>query len=162
LLALVLALAGSLGPAADEVPDSIAGVWATEPTARGQARIRIEANRDSFDGTIVWLSEPSFPPSEPPEFAGQAKTDRHNPDPSLRGRPLLGLQLLRGLRQTGGSTFKGGTIYDPESGRTYRCQARLTDDGTLRFRGYIGVSLLGRTTIWTRVPDPADDGRGSH
>ncbi len=132
---------------------SIRGVWATERTERGQAHIRIEQAGEALSGTIVWLSEPAFGKSEPPEFAGRPKTDRNNPDPTLRGRPILGLRLLSGLRPAGGSSFKGGTIYDPESGRTYRCRARLAEDGTLRFRGYIGVSLLGRTTTWTRLAE---------
>jgi uncharacterized protein (DUF2147 family) len=154
VLGVVLAAPGALGA-------EIVGLWATEPTDKGQARVRITAADGTFDGTLVWLSEPDFPPSEPPEFAGRPKTDRRNPDPALRARPLLGLRILHGLRRRGDSTFEGGTIYDPETGRTYRCRARIADDGTLRLRGYIGVSLLGRTTTWTRVEDPGDDDRGA-
>jgi uncharacterized protein (DUF2147 family) len=131
----------------------IRGVWSTQPTDKGFVHVRIEAAAGTFVGRIVWLSEADFPASEPPEFAGRPKTDRQNPDEALRGRPILGLQLLTGLRPAGDGTFRGGTIYDPETGKTYRCHARIAEDGTLRLRGYVGVSLFGRTTTWTRVPE---------
>jgi uncharacterized protein (DUF2147 family) len=133
--------------------DAIRGLWATPSTDAGSAHVRIEAADDALTGTIVWLSEPSFPPTEPSGLAGRPKTDRRNPDPALRERPIVGLRILSGLRAAGPSTWSGGTIYDPESGKTYRCRVRLAEDGTLRLRGFIAVSLLGRTTTWTRVPE---------
>ena len=51
----------------------------------------------------------------------------------------------------GDNVWKGGTIYDPEEGKTYRCKMTLTDVDILRVRGFIGISLLGRTTVWKRV-----------
>jgi uncharacterized protein (DUF2147 family) len=63
---------------------------------------------------------------------------------------VLGLEVLRGLRPAEGG-WSGGTIYDPSSGRTYRCEARLDGADRLRLRGYVGVTWLGRTTRWVRV-----------
>ena len=54
----------------------------------------------------------------------------------------------------GGNTWAKGTIYDPEDGKTYKCKMTLTDPKTLGVRGYIGISLIGRTTVWTRYVKP--------
>ena len=74
-----------------------------------------------------------------------------NPDPGLRARPVVGLEVLCGLRPTDDGAWTDGTISDPSSGRPYRCELRLDGDDRLRLRGYVGVSWLGRTTRWVRV-----------
>lgn len=89
-------------------------------------------------------------------MAGRPRVDRENPDPALRRRPILGLRLLEGLEHDGDGEWSGGTVYDPETGKTYKSKARLGEGGdVLHLRGYIGFSLLGRTTEWTRVPADA-------
>lgn len=130
--------------------DAILGLWQTAPTDKGYARVRIEVADGVYGGRIVWLSEPDFPPGDP--AAGTPKVDRLNPDPSVRGRPILGLPLMEGFRYEGDGVWKGGRIYDPESGKTYRATMRLDEDGSLRVRGFVGISLLGRTTVWVRPP----------
>lgn len=85
---------------------------------------------------------------------GQPKKDRRNPKKELRARELLGLIILTGLKKDG-DKWSGGEIYDPNSGNTYRCEARLEGD-ILKIRGYIGVSLIGRTTSWRRAPNEID------
>ena len=65
-----------------------------------------------------------------------------------KDRPLLGLEIIRGL-EPDGEAWSGGTIVDPKSGRIYRCEIRA-DDGFLDVRGYIGVSLFGRSQRWRR------------
>jgi hypothetical protein len=75
-----------------------------------------------------------------------------NPKLEEQRRPVLGLEILRvAERRANGSPEWNGSIYDPGSGRTYRCT--ITTDGAdrLRLRGYVGVSWLGRTTTWLRV-----------
>jgi uncharacterized protein (DUF2147 family) len=64
---------------------------------------------------------------------------------------ILGLEILRGLHPAGDATWDGGTIYDPATGRTYRCAASLDGPDRLLLRGYVGIRLLGRTTTWLRV-----------
>jgi uncharacterized protein (DUF2147 family) len=54
------------------------------------------------------------------------------------------------LSRDGDGAWSGGFIYDPNSGKTYRCKLKLKDRNTLKLRGYIGISLLGRTDVWTR------------
>jgi uncharacterized protein (DUF2147 family) len=79
--------------------------------------------------------------------------DVKNPDPALRDRLLTGLELFRGFSYDGDGRWTGGTIYDPNSGKTYRCIITWVDKNTLKVRGYIGVPMLGRTETWNRVPD---------
>jgi uncharacterized protein (DUF2147 family) len=77
-------------------------------------------------------------------------TDVHNPDPSLRGRPLCGLRIGTGFTEKGPRRAVGGRLYDPRSGRTY--SATMEADGDrLELRGFIGVRLFGRTETWRRA-----------
>jgi uncharacterized protein (DUF2147 family) len=85
-----------------------------------------------------------------------------NPDPNdadprcvrcsgdFKGRGLVGLRILWGLRKDG-DHWSGGEILDPDSGKTYRCSIAVEDGGKkLRVRGFVGFSLLGRTQHWLR------------
>jgi uncharacterized protein (DUF2147 family) len=60
-----------------------------------------------------------------------------------------------GLRPGGPDTWRDGSLYDPESGNTYSGKLSLNPDGTLSLRGYLGISLLGRTEHWTRFTQAA-------
>ena len=86
-------------------------------------------------------------------MAFEALSRAHRMHPALRERPLIGLEIFEGFEYKGKGRWKGGTIYDPNSGNTYRCIVTRVDDDTLKVRGYIGVSLLGRTELWQRVRD---------
>ena len=78
-------------------------------------------------------------------------TDQKNPDASLRNRRLCGLAIGAGFHQADPGHLTGGSIYDPESGHTYH--GAVTSEGDkLHLRGYIGISLFGRTETWHRVP----------
>lgn len=94
-------------------------------------------------GEIKWLRIPL-------NDAGHRKTDIHNVDPALRPRLLCGLPMLGGFTPNGAGGWRGGWIYDPESGKTYKSVMSLAADGTLHVRGYIGIPLLGRSAVWTR------------
>ena len=63
---------------------------------------------------------------------------------------MQGLTILEGFSYQEENLWSGGTIYDPNSGKTYKCKLSLNDDGTLKVRGYVGVSLFGRTEVWKR------------
>jgi uncharacterized protein (DUF2147 family) len=96
-----------------------------------------------FAGKIVWQKEPN-------EF-GKPKLDKNNPDKSLRSRPLMNLVIIKGLVDKGNNKYDSGTIYDPKSGNTYQSKGELLDAKTLKLRGFIGISLVGRTAVWTRA-----------
>ena len=69
-----------------------------------------------------------------------------------QNKPLLGAQIVHGLKNTGKNTYDGGKITDPKNGKTYSFNAKMSNDGrTLNGRGYIGVSALGRSQTWIRV-----------
>ena len=68
-----------------------------------------------------------------------------------RGQPVLGMTVMTGMRQDG-NKWDGGEILDPETGSTYKCTIRVEDGGArLNVRGYIGVSLFGRSQTWVRA-----------
>ena len=132
--------------------DTILGLWATDPDGGGgQAHIGIYAVGDLYSGKIVWLEEPLYTAGDEDGEEGEPKVDKNNSDPALQSRPIMGLQLMKGFKFDGKGTWKKGTIYDPDNGKTYKCKVRIGDDGKLNVRGYIGVSMLGRTSLWTRV-----------
>jgi uncharacterized protein (DUF2147 family) len=86
---------------------------------------------------------------------GQPRLDVNNPDKSLRDRPILGMNLLKDVPAEPGEdgAWSRGRIYDPQRGRYYRCRLWLDGPHHLRLKGYLGITLLGRTTRWTRIPE---------
>ncbi len=79
-----------------------------------------------------------------------ATTDVQNPDTALRARSLCGLRIGSGFKQEGAEAASGGRLYDPKSGKTYSGKFEVKGN-TLHLRGYIGVSLFGRSETWTRA-----------
>lgn len=123
--------------------DRILGIW---QTGSGKGRISITRYGEKYGGKIVWLREPN-------DAAGKPKVDDRNPDPAKRSAPKLGLNNLLGFTFEGNGEYGNGTIYDPENGKTYKCVMTLENDDALKVRGYIGISLIGRTDTWTRVKE---------
>jgi len=138
-----LTLALAIAPARPSVAGEVEGVYLVE---NGEAHIELLSCGEELCGRIVWLREPL-------DENGEVPRDVNNPEPSLRDRTILGLQLLSGLRPASDSDGQwiGGRIYDPESGRTYRCKLRHDGVDRVRLRGYLGIPLLGSTTVWTRI-----------
>lgn len=130
----------SLNVVAQTTKTTIVGTWLNQEKA---AKIEISQQGKKFFGKIVWLREPNE--------NGNPKTDNKNPDKSRHNDPIIGLVMLKNLAFDGKSTWEGGTIYDARSGKTYSCYLTLQADKTLKVRGYVGISLLGQTNIWTKV-----------
>lgn len=127
----------SIGSRTDAVQaDDILGSWITEGHP---SRVEIYKGDDVYYGRLVSVFG-----------ADSTRRDARNPDRSLRDRSILGLTLLSDLRFDQ-DEWTGGRIYDPTSGRTYRCKVTVEGDGKLHLRGYVGISLVGRTTVWERV-----------
>lgn len=139
--ALALLLATSAFLLKQDNPDAVAGVW---KTGEGTAMVRIYKNGDKYQGKIVWLKEPNDPET------GKPKVDKNHPEAEVRSRAILGLVNIWGFNYKGKNVWDEGNIYDPKNGNTYSCTMKLTNANTLEVRGYIGVSLIGRTDIWTR------------
>jgi uncharacterized protein (DUF2147 family) len=151
VVAILTIALGSVAPSAAG-GEALVGRWLTAPDPEGRSHVEIVERDGEFEGRIVWLEKPLYTGDDPEEPVDSPKLDRNNPEADLRDRPILGLELLSGFTAAGPGQWQGGTIYDPTNGKTYKCKLRLEGD-TLHVRGYIGISLIGRTTEWTRVPD---------
>ena len=145
-----------LAAAEDEPADELIGQWYTEDN---ESKVEVVKKDGKYFGTIIWLSEPNYGPDEPDGDAGKPKRDKNNPDKAAQKKPVIGIQVLKNFAYVPGEkTWEGGTIYDPNNGRTYKCVIRFQADAkgidgkSLHVRGYIGIPTLGRTTVWYRVP----------
>lgn len=122
--------------------DALLGEWLT---AEGKAKVHITKDPRSgkYHGKIVWLKEPTYPDGKP-------KVDKFNPNEKLKTKPVIGLNILRDFVHEDGKSWTDGRIYDPDNGKDYSCNLEMEGDKKLKVRGYIGVSLIGRTEYWTR------------
>jgi len=139
-LTLVMLALTAFSITAKAQTDQIEGLWYNDVKS-GKIEITRHSN-GKFYGKVIWLREPN-------EF-GKPKVDRFNEDPKLRSRPRLGLMVLNDFVKDGDTKYDDGTIYDPLNGKTYSCKISFKGK-ELDIRGYIGISLFGRTTTWTRV-----------
>ena len=124
--------------------DDIIGVWLNEDK---DAHVEIYKENGKYFGKIIWLLHPNEDNATTPNL------DDKNQDESLRSRPIMGLKLLTDFVFDGDDEWEDGKIYDPKSGKTYSCYIEFYNDNKseLKVRGFIGVSLIGKTTYWTRV-----------
>jgi uncharacterized protein (DUF2147 family) len=120
----------------------IIGKWWDEER-RGQTEI-YKSTTGKLYGKIVWLKVPNDPKTSKPQL------DIHNKDKSKRDRPNMGMIVLLGLVETSKGVFEG-QVYNPKDGNTYSGTITMLPDGKLKLRGYMGISLLGKTEIWERV-----------
>jgi uncharacterized protein (DUF2147 family) len=140
----VLALALSTLAAASEAATADTkpfGLWKTvdDKTGKPRGTVRIY----DFNGEVFGKIESSFDPKE-------IKEDCHHCPGDRKGKPMLGLVILRGLKAHG-EEYSGGDILDPDTGTLYSCKIRLIEQGTkLLVRGYLGFSLFGRSQVWLR------------
>jgi len=128
---------GMAGLLAEEL--SPLGLWQNE-----DATFQIFESGGKLGAKIVALKVPKTP-------EGKEKTDIHNPDPAKRSAPIIGLVFMSGFVQKSETRWEGGTIYDPKSGNTYSCFMQLEGPEKIKVRGFIGISLVGRTDYWSRV-----------
>ncbi|HEX4585921.1 MAG TPA: DUF2147 domain-containing protein [Burkholderiaceae bacterium] len=123
-------------------PPAEVGLWQTisDKTGKPEGYIRIAPVGDELRGTI----ERGMPGDDPNELCTKCPGERKN-------QRKIGMTIITGLHRKDGS-WVGGEILDPDSGTLYRCRIRATDAGRkLEVRGYIGISLLGRTQTWLRA-----------
>ena len=128
---------------ADDARESrILGNWLTEPRD-GIIQMSL-APGGNYEGRIVGGAYPG-------------RRDEKNPDVNQRAKMLRGQIILRALHYDGDGKWSGGTIYEPDSGRTYKCSVELTAPDSLKVRGFIGISLLGKSQTWTRYQGTSMD-----
>jgi uncharacterized protein (DUF2147 family) len=141
LFLTALFLSGSL-IAQDYKADDILGIWFNEEK---DAKVEIYKENGKYYGKVIWLNEPNEPAT------GLPKLDDENDDESLRSQPVMGLILVKDFVYEDDGLYEDGEIYDPKNGSTYSCYMKFETMNQLKVRGYIGISLIGRTTYWTRT-----------
>jgi uncharacterized protein (DUF2147 family) len=132
-------LGGSLGTglAADPM-----GTWHTE---EGKATVRIAACGPALCGTIIALKAANDPDT------GKPQLDNHNVDASLRSRPMVGVQVVLGMKPSGTANKWSGQVYNAEDGKTYTGNLTLQDANTIKLEGCILGGLVCKAATWTRA-----------
>lgn len=125
--------------------DDILGTWLNQEAT---GKITLYKENGKYFGKLVWLREPND------KVTGKPRTDIENPVDKLKSVPLIGMVNMMNFTFDGKDEWSGGTIYDPKNGKTYKCYIRFETANKLKIRGYMGVSLLGRNTYWTRSTPP--------
>ncbi len=135
LAALTAGASGAAGAAQGIDPT---GLWLTE---NERAAIRITRCDQGLCGRVAWIVDDGM------------RRDRKHPDAAKRDRPMCGLKILWGVEQQADdpNSWEDGTVYKADEGQTYGVELTLEDRDTLTVRGYVGISLLGKSQTWTRV-----------
>ena len=139
LLLIALGLMSTLA-AANENP---VGLWRTidDKSGKEKSLVRVSESNGQLQITIEKLFRE--PGEEPNPLCDKCPGEKKN-------KPVISMQIGSGLKKDG-DVWSGGEILDPQNGKTYKCKVWLEDKGKkLHVRGFIGVSVLGRTQVWVR------------
>jgi len=120
-----------------EAPTGAEAVLGLFWSPKKDAKVEIYQKGDRYFGKFIWTQT-------------EGKKDDKNPDPALRSRLIKGSVFLRDFRYENGK-YVGGSIYDPKSGKTYQSSMWL-EGSNLKVRGFVGISALGRTELFERIP----------
>ncbi|MFH7810074.1 MULTISPECIES: DUF2147 domain-containing protein [unclassified Acinetobacter] len=143
-LTLAIAFATSvIGSAA--FAEDISGTWKNIDDKTGSSKAILEIRQESngtYTAKVVKVTpRPGYTPKE------------HciNCPAPYTNKPILGMDVMKGLKHNGDTNYTGGKIIDPLSGNIYSCKAKLSSNGKrLTLRGYVGISALGRSQTWIR------------
>jgi len=128
---------------AQQPADKICGNW---ESIDGEVKLRFQIFKQEgkYFGRLLWASN-MF------ESDGKtAKKDFKNPNKTLKTRSRQGIVNITNLKYDNGE-YKGGKLYNPSDGDTYSLNAKLESENGLSFRGYLGLSLLGKTMKFKRI-----------
>lgn len=129
---------------ADPGADAILGQWMS---TRRNVKVQVYKEGIEFKGRVTWFKD-----SDDPGKPMATRTDENNPDPKLRQRKVLGMQVLSRLRYNASSgRWEHGKIYDPKTGRLWSSVAYLDEGGVLNVKGYWQFEFIGRTMRFRRV-----------
>ena len=139
LLLIALGLISTLAAAAENP----VGLWRTidDKSGKEKSLVRVTESNGQLQLTIEKIFRE--PGEEPNPLCDKCPGEKKN-------KPVIGMQIGNGLKKDG-DVWSGGEILDPQNGKTYRCKVWLEDKGKkLNVRGFIGVSVLGRTQVWIK------------
>lgn len=122
---------------------TVLGKWKTFDDKTGDAKsiVQITERDDKIYGKIIELLNPKMKDMKCKDCPGNDKD-----------KPVVGIEILKGLTKNG-NKYEDGKILDPSSGKIYKCTLQLDGKNTLKVRGYIGISAIGRTQTWQRVEE---------
>lgn len=135
-LALLFVLATAPAFAADP-----SGLWLTQD---GEAKVQIYNCGQALCGKIAWLKDPNDPKTKKP------KLDKFNNDASKKSRPVMGLDIISGMKPGGGPDRWSGSLYDPEEGKTYSGSLTMQNMLNLKLEGCV-LALFCRSEVWKRT-----------
>ena len=139
--ALILSVMSSLSFAED-----ITGMWQSIDDKTGAPKALVEIRKEAdntYAGKVVKLT---------PRAGYTPKETCVDCPPPYTNKPIIGLDVVTGLKSTDGLNYTSGRILDPNTGKLYSMKAKLSSNGKrLHLRGYLGISALGRNQIWIRV-----------
>ena len=115
--------------------DAILGEWINE---KKDTKFQFFKKDNKYFGKVIWGT------------GGESK-DVKNPDAKLRDRDVIGLVILNNFVYDDKNTWKDGTIYDPREGKTYSCKITQKGNDKINVRGFLGISMFGRTEVWSRI-----------
>ena len=126
--------------------EDIIGLWQSIDDKTGAPKALVEIRKEAdntYAGKVVKLTpRVGYTPKE---------TCVDCPAP-YTNKPIIGLDVVTGLKSTDGLNYTSGRILDPNTGNLYSLKAKLSSNGKrLHLRGYLGISALGRNQIWIRV-----------
>ena len=121
------------------------GIWLTEA---GDAKIHVSRCGSGICGIIVWLKAPIDPAT------GRPQVDDKNSDPALARRPIIGLNIFKGMKSVAERKWSG-RIYNADNGKTYASDVTLAGARKLEVRGCVMAVLCGGET-WTKLVGVAE------
>jgi len=132
---LVCTIALSFGCSAQD----IVGQWETydDTTKQKKSIVEIYQKEELFFGRIIAT------------FVANKNAVCEPCEGAKKDKPIIGLVIIENLKRNG-NEFEGGSILDPESGETYKCKLKLIHNNKLKVRGFLGISIFGRTQYWIR------------
>jgi uncharacterized protein (DUF2147 family) len=117
------------------------GTWYT---VDNDSQVRITNCGGALCGSLVWLKVPNDPAT------GRPKTDKNNADASKQGRPLLGVQIVLGMKPSGTPDQWSGDVYNASDGKTYSGSFTMTGPNTAELKGCV-MSIICKSQTWTRA-----------
>lgn len=120
---------------AQKKPDDIVGNWLT---ADKSTIVQIMKSGNNYNGKLIWSKQKN-------------RKDHLNPDEAKKEKYLLNSLILTKFEHNGEESYTNGEIYDPNSGKTYDSKLTLISHNRLKVQGYVGITMFGRSSEWTRV-----------
>ena len=130
----------------------ILGIWSTKQNKSRVEIVNCAPPKQGLCGTIVWISQPN-------DAKGKPQTDRGNPNPALKNRPMIGLPLFEGWREAGRNKWKG-SVYNPEEAQTYNNLDITLAGDRLTLKGCVAIFWIRRPGTATADRDAVPTPRG--